>query len=206
MNDKSDPGHDPGRHTPADRPVRTVSSGRRLALDLGPLAVFFIVFQMSGLFAATAAFMVAVSLALGLTWLATRRIAVTPLVTGIVVIVMGGLTLALDSEVFIKLKPTLVNLAFAMVLLGGYGLGRSPIRVVLDSALSLDDAGWRHLTLRWGLFFLFLAALNEAVWRSQTTEIWVSFKVFGMLPLTLAFAVAQARLVMRHRTDGRTRP
>ena len=178
---------------------RSLSPGLRLMLNLGPLLVFFVAFQRFDLFAATAGFMAATGIALGLTWVLVRRIAITPLATGAIVLLMGGLTLALDSDVFIKMKPTLVNSTFAVTLLGGYALGRSPIRVVLQSTLSLSDTGWRQLTLRWGVFFLFLAALNETIWRTQSTEFWVSFKVFGMLPLTLAFALAQAPFILRHR-------
>ncbi|MFO7308784.1 MAG: septation protein A, partial [Pseudomonadota bacterium] len=121
-----------------------------------------------------------------------------PLVSGIVVLVFGTLTLVLHDELFIKLKPTIVNTLFGVVLLGGLAFGKSLLGFVLDSVFELDAEGWRKLTLRWGLFFLFLAVLNEVVWRTQSTDFWVSFKVFGVMPITLAFALAQTPLIMRH--------
>ena len=121
-----------------------------------------------------------------------------PLVSGAVVVVFGGLTLALQDEQFIKLKPTIVNSMFGLVLLGGLWLGRPLLAVVLDSMFDLTDEGWRKLTLRWALFFFVLAALNEIVWRTQSTDFWVSFKVFGIMPLTIAFALAQTPLLMRY--------
>ena len=121
-----------------------------------------------------------------------------PLVSGIVVLVFGGLTLSLQDEVFIKLKPTIVNALFGLVLLGGLYFRKPLLAIVLDSMFTLTDEGWRKLTLRWALFFFVLAGLNEIVWRTQTTDFWVSFKVFGIMPLTIVFALAQTPLLMRY--------
>ena len=170
----------------------------KLALELGPLVVFFIANQRAGIFAATAIFIAATVLALGVHYALVRKLPIMPLVSGAVVVVFGGLTLALQDEQFIKLKPTIVNSMFGLVLLGGLWLGRPLLAVVLDSMFDLTDEGWRKLTLRWALFFFVLAALNEIVWRTQSTDFWVSFKVFGIMPLTIAFALAQTPLLMRY--------
>jgi intracellular septation protein len=121
-----------------------------------------------------------------------------PLVSGVVVVVFGGLTLWLADELFIKLKPTIVNTLFGLVLLAGLYFGKPLLAVVLDSVFELTHEGWRKLTFRWAMFFFVLAALNEIVWRTQTTDVWVSFKVFGIMPLTIVFALAQTPLLMRH--------
>lgn len=185
----------------------------KLALELGPLGVFFL-FNARGeqiqaafpglavvggpIFLATAAFMVAISISLGVSLWLTRRLPVMPLVSGIIVLVFGALTLWLHDELFIKLKPTIINTLFGTVLLGGLLFGRSLLGYVFDSAFRLTDEGWRVLTLRWGLFFLFLAGVNEVVWRSFSTDFWVSFKVFGIMPMTLVFTLFQLPLIQRH--------
>ena len=127
-----------------------------------------------------------------------RRLPIMPLVSGVVVVVFGGLTLALQDKTFIMMKPTIVNTLFGVVLLGGLAFGKSLLSVVLDSMFALTEDGWRKLTFRWGVFFLVLAVINEVVWRTQTEDFWVSFKVFGIMPLTIAFALAQTPLLMRH--------
>lgn len=174
----------------------------KLALELGPLGVFFLANQRAGLFAATAIFMLATALALGVHYGLVRKLPIMPLVSGIVVLVFGTLTLVLKDETFIKLKPTIVNALFGAILIGGLAFGRSLLTVVLDSIFELTPAGWRKLTLRWGLFFFFLAGLNELVWRTQSTDFWVSFKVFGIMPITLLFALAQTPLMMRHAMEN----
>ncbi|GJE29614.1 septation protein A [Methylobacterium organophilum] len=179
----------------------------KLALELGPLVVFFLVnsyaerFGVSPdqkLFVATGVFIAATVVALAAHFALVRRLPVMPLVSGVVVVVFGGLTLALQDKTFIMMKPTIVNGLFGVVLLGGLAFGRSLLSVALDSMFNLTEEGWRKLTFRWGVFFLALAVLNEAVWRTQTEDFWVSFKVFGIMPLTIAFALAQTPLLMRY--------
>jgi intracellular septation protein len=170
----------------------------KLALELGPLGVFFFANARLGLFWATGLFMAATIVALVASWSLTRRLAIMPLVTGVVVFVFGGLTLFLQDETFIKMKPTIVNALFGATLLGGLFFGRSLLGYVFDSVFRLDDEGWRKLTLRWGIFFFVLAVLNEVIWRNFSTDFWVTFKVFGILPLTVAFTLSQMPLVQRH--------
>ena len=170
----------------------------KLALEMGPLVVFFFVNARWGIFWATGIFMLAAPIALAASWWLTRRLAIMPVVTLVVVLVFGGLTLALQDELFIKMKPTIVNALFGTVLLGGLAFGRPLLGYVLDSVFQLDAEGWRKLTLRWGLFFFFLAAVNEVVWRSFSTDFWVGFKVFGIMPLTIAFTLTQMPLIQRH--------
>jgi intracellular septation protein len=170
----------------------------KLALELGPLLVFFVANAKANLFVATGAFMVATLVALVASWALTRRLPVMPLVSGAVVLVFGGLTLALQDELFIKLKPTIVNLLFAGSLFGGLAFGRPLLAVVFDQAFSLTHEGWTKLTWRWAWFFVFLAVVNEVVWRTQTTDFWVAFKVWGIMPITMVFAMAQAPLLQRY--------
>ena len=179
----------------------------KLALELGPLRVFFFgnayserlgVAPGDKLFVATGAFIAATTVALAVHFALLRRLPIMPLVSGVVVLVFGGLTLALQDKTFIMMKPTIVNTLFGLVLLGGLAFNKSLLSVVLDSMFALTDVGWRKLTFRWGLFFLALAVLNEVVWRTQTEDFWVSFKVFGIMPLTVAFALAQTPLLLRY--------
>jgi intracellular septation protein len=170
----------------------------KLALELGPLVVFFLTNQRAGIFAATGIFIGATVLSLAVHYALVRKLPIMPLVSGVVVVVFGGLTLALQDEHFIKLKPTIVNTLFGLVLLGGLWFGKPLLAIVLDSMFDLTVEGWRKLTLRWALFFFVLAVLNEVVWRTQSTDFWVGFKVFGIMPLTIAFALAQTPLLMRH--------
>jgi intracellular septation protein len=173
----------------------------KLALDLGPLLLFFFVNARFGIYAATGSFMVATIVSLVVTYALIRRIAIMPLVSAIVVMVFGGLTIWFQNETFIKVTPTIIYSLFAILLLGGLAFGRSLIAIVLDSMFSLDAEGWRKLTLRWGLFFVAMAIVNEIVWRSVSTDAWVAFKTFGFLPLTVVFALAQTPLMMRHAAD-----
>jgi intracellular septation protein len=170
----------------------------KLTLELGPLVVFFFANARWGLFVATAVFMAAIIAALLASWLLIRRLAIVPLVTAFVVFVFGGLTLLLHDEVFIKMKPTIVNALFGGVLLGGLYFGRPLLGYVFDSVFRLDSEGWRKLTFRWGIFFFALAVLNEIVWRNFSTDFWVTFKVFGIAPLTVLFTLTQMPLITRH--------
>lgn len=170
----------------------------RPLVEIGPLLAFFVANARGGILVATGVFMVAITAALGASWVVERRLPKMTVVTAVFVLVFGGLTLYLDDELFIKLKPTIVKTLFAAILLGGLAFDRPLLRPLLDSTLRLTDEGWRALTLRWGLFFLFLAALNEVVRRSLSTDAWMTFTVFGNLALSLGFIVSQTGLIKRH--------
>ncbi len=197
----------------AVKPHRKENPVLKLVLELGPLVVFFLAnrygddlaaafpaLQALGgkLFVGTAFFMVAMTVSLIASRLLVGRIAIMPLVTFFFVAVFGGLTLWLQDETFIKMKPTIVNCIFGTALLGGLLFGKSLLAYVFDAAFNLDDEGWRKLTLRWGLFFFFLAVLNEVVWRNFSADTWVAFKVWATMPLTIAFMMTQLPLLQRH--------
>ena len=201
---------------PSDVKKNEINPLLKLALELGPLMVFFFantrgewligkfpaLGEMGGpIFVATGLFMVATAIALAVSWLLTRTLPIMPLVSGVVVLIFGALTLYLQDDIFIKMKPTIVNTLFGGVLLGGLWFGKSLLGYVFDSAFRLDAEGWRKLTFRWGLFFLFLALANEIVWRSFSTDTWVAFKVWGIMPITLIFTFSQMPLIMRHSLD-----
>jgi intracellular septation protein len=170
----------------------------KLALDLGPLVLFFIANGRFGIFGATGVFMVATVAALATGYVLTRHLPVMPLVTAIVVLIFGGLTLYLQDETFIKIKPTIIYVLFGAVLLGGQIMGKPLLAMVFDQMFHLNPEGWRKLTIRWAIFFFALAVLNEIVWRTQTTDTWVAFKVFGFMPLTFIFAAAQYPLLQKY--------
>lgn len=189
----------------------------KLVLELGPLMVFFFANARGEwlaekfpalaelgepIFIATGLFMAATVISLAVSWLLVRRLPVMPLVSGVVVLIFGALTLYLHNDVFIKMKPTIINTLFGVVLLGGLAFGKSLLGYVFDEAFRLDAEGWRKLTLRWGLFFFFLAALNEVVWRNFSTDFWVAFKVWATMPITLLFTIGQLPLIMRHSLDN----
>jgi intracellular septation protein len=173
----------------------------KLVLDLGPLILFFVANSRYGIFAATATFMVAVVAALIVSYVMIRRLPIMPVVTAIIVLVFGGLTLVLHDATFIKVKPTIIYALFGAVLLGGLYFNKPLLGVVFDSLFNLTDEGWRKLTWRWALFFFVLAVLNEIVWRSASTDVWVDFKVFGVMPLTFVFAALQAPLLKKYSAD-----
>jgi intracellular septation protein len=202
---------DPSEKTEAER--KEVPPLLKLALELGPLLVFFFAnargeslierFPVLGqigepIFLATALFMVATVIALAVSWSMTRTLPMMPLISGIVVLVFGALTLWLHNDTFIKMKPTIVNTLFGAILLGGLLFGKSLLGYVFDSAFKLDAEGWRKLTFRWGLFFVFLAVVNELVWRNFSTDAWVSFKVWGIMPITIVFTLSQMPLIQKH--------
>lgn len=170
----------------------------KLLVEVGPLVVFFVMNARAGIFWGTGAFMVAIVISLIASRILFGRVPVMPLVTGVFVLVFGGLTLWLQDEQFIKIKPTLVNALFAGALFTGLLAGRSLLKIVFGEVFRLTDEGWRKLTFRWACFFTFLAVLNEVVWRSFSTDVWVSFKVFGIMPLTMIFAIAQMGLLKQH--------
>jgi intracellular septation protein len=174
---------------------------RRLLLDLGPLLVFFASFKFLGIFAATAAFMVAIMVALVAGFVLEKRLSPMPIFTAVLVLIFGGLTLYLKNEMFIKIKVTVLYGFFGAVLIGGLAFNRLFIKYVFAQAFELDEPGWRQLTWRWGLFFIVLAILNEAVWRNASTDTWVNFKTWGIIPLIFLFALAQTPFVMKHHVE-----
>jgi len=190
--------------------------GLKMALELGPLLVFFfgnlrgewLVQKFPALSAvggpllvATALFMVATVISLVISKIVFKHLPVMPFVSGVVVMVFGSLSIWLQDETFIKMKPTIVNTLFGVVLLGGLFFGKSLLGYVFNAAFSLNEEGWRKLTLRWGIFFLFLAVLNEVVWRNFSDEAWVNFKVWGTMPITILFTLSQMPLIMRHSVE-----
>ncbi|WP_159952852.1 septation protein A [Rhizobium sp. 18065] len=191
----------------------------KMALELGPLLVFFFgnlrgewlaktfpaLTAVGGpLFIATALFMVATIASLIASKLIFKHLPIMPFVSGIVVMVFGTLSIWLQDETFIKMKPTIVNSLFGVVLLGGLLFGKSLLGYVFNAAFQLDAEGWRKLTLRWGIFFLFLAVINEVVWRNFSNDAWVSFKVWGTMPITILFTLAQMPLIMKHSLEDET--
>jgi intracellular septation protein len=205
-----DPSDPAARTDPARKEINPLL---KLALELGPLMVFFfanargewLIGRFPALsnigepiFIATALFMAATAIALAASWILVRSLPIMPLISGIVVLIFGALTLWLHNETFIKMKPTIVNALFGVILLGGLYFGKSLLGYVFDSAFKLNAEGWRKLTMRWGIFFIFLAVLNEVVWRSFSTDFWVAFKVWGTMPITLIFTFAQMPLVMKY--------
>lgn len=206
---------------PNDPRQKKLGGGLKFALEFGPLLIFFFALMRSEwlvglipalaaagkpLMIATAVFIPATVIALAVTWLLTRTIPLMPLVSGIVVLIFGGLSLWFQNDTFFKMKPTIVYTLFAAILLGGLVMGKSLIGYVFESAFQLDEAGWRKLTLRWGLFFLFCAVLNEFVWRGLgaiyppelADEYWATFKLFGFTGITFLFVFSQMPLIMRH--------
>lgn len=175
------------------------SVGLKLAIDFGPLLVFFIVNSLSGVYTATGAFMIATATAMVISKLKTGRVSPMLWLSGVMVLGFGGLTLWLRDDTFIKLKPTIVYCMFAAILFFGLFTGRPTLKLVLETAYpDLDETGWHKLTRNWGVFFIGMAILNEAVWRTQTTDFWVAFKLWGAVPLSLLFAMAQAPILMKH--------
>jgi len=185
-------------HLDTPNKKRDVSPLLKLALEVGPLAVFFITNGKFGIFYATASFMAATLISLVTSGIFLKRIPVLALVTGVFVMVFGFLTIYLHDDTFIKIKPTVVNTLFAFILAAGLYFRRPVLKLALGEILQMREEGWRLLTLRWIGFFLFLAVLNEVVWRNFSTDTWVSFKSFGLMPLTFFFMMFQITLIMRH--------
>ena len=188
----------------------------KLMLEIGPLLVFFFgnlrgewlvktlpALSLVGgpLFVATALFMVATVLSLIVSKIVFHHLPVMPFVSGVVVLVFGSLSIYLQDDTFIKMKPTIVNTLFGVVLLGGLLFGKSLLGYVFNAAFQLDETGWRKLTFRWGIFFLFLAVINEVVWRNFSNDAWVNFKVWGTMPITILFTLTQMPLIMRHTVE-----
>ncbi|UTO28393.1 septation protein A [Bartonella harrusi] len=196
-----------------DNQKSSLSPTLKFLLEMGPLVIFFLanykgewlinnigIFKnfSKPIFPATAIFMVAIIVALSLSWIIARKIPIMPLVSGIFVLVFGFLTLWLHNDTFIKMKPTIINILFALILFGGMFFKKPLLRYALDSTLKLDDLGWQKLTYRWAFFFIFLALLNEIVWRNFSDNFWTSFKVFGVMPITVLFMITQMPLIIKH--------
>jgi intracellular septation protein len=181
----------------AGKPAESLARAQllKLLVEVGPLVVFFVTNARAGIYWGTGTFMAATFVSLAASRFLFGRIPVMPLVSGVCVLVFGGLTLWLQDEHFIKIKPTIVNGLFAVALFGGLLAGHSLLRVVFGEVFRLTEDGWRKLTLRWACFFVLLAVLNEIVWRSFSTDVWVSFKLFAIMPLTMVFAIAQIGLL-----------
>ncbi|WP_212111745.1 septation protein A [Bartonella queenslandensis] len=185
----------------------------KFLLEMGPLVAFFFAnykgewlikniefFQNFNkpIFPATAIFMVAIIISLSFSWILARQVPIMPLISGIFVLVFGFLTLWLHNETFIKMKPTIINSLFAFILFGGMFFKKPLLRYALDSTLKLDDLGWQKLTYRWAFFFVFLALLNEIIWRNFSDNFWTSFKVFGVMPITVLFMLTQMPIIIKH--------
>lgn len=201
---------------PGTKGERQVNPALKLALELGPLMVFFFansrgawlaekfpaLAELGGpIFIGTALFMAATVIALVASKILTGTLPIMPMVSGVIVLLFGAMTLYLKDDTFIKMKPTIINTLFGGALLGGLYFGKPLLGYVFGSAFKLDAQGWNILTLRWGLFFLFLAVLNELIWRNFSTDFWVAFKVWGTMPLTLVFTFLQMPLIMKHTVE-----
>ncbi len=173
----------------------------KLLIDIGPLAVFFIFYTRSGLQASILPFMIATVIAVLFSYILEKKIPIMPTVGAGIVLIFGGLTIYFDNEVFIKMKPTIINLVFAVILYGGMLIKKPLLKILLGAALKLEEKGWRILTYRWIGFFIALAVLNEIVWRTQTTDIWVNFKVFAILPITFIFTMTQFPLIKKYQIE-----
>ena len=184
--------------TQAAAPRKKLKPGLKFVLEMGPLVLFFLAYNKFGIFAGTGTLMVATVIALAVTYVLTKHLPVMPMVTAAMVVIFGGATLLLHDATFVKMKATIVYLLFAAALLGGLLFGKALLSVAFDSVMNLTEEGWRRLTLRWGLFFIAMAVVNEVVWRTQSENFWVNFKVFGFVPLTIVFALSQTPLMLKH--------
>tara|TARA_B100000029_G_C17336707_1_gene873767 strand:- start:12 stop:551 length:540 start_codon:yes stop_codon:yes gene_type:complete len=173
----------------------------KILVDIGPLAIFFIFYTRGNLQSAILPFMIATVIAVIFSYIIEKKIPVMPTFAAIIVLIFGGLTIYLDNEIFFKMKPTIINLLFAAILYGGILLDKILLKNLFGNAIRLQDAGWDILTKRWIGFFIALAILNEIIWRTQTTDIWVNFKVFAILPITFVFTLVQFSLIKKYQIE-----
>ena len=173
----------------------------KLLIDIGPLAIFFVFYTRGDLKTAILPFMIATIIAVLFSYIIEKKIPIMPTVGAVIILIFGGLTIYFDNEIFFKMKPTIINLLFAGILYGGIILNKLLLRYLLGAALKLQDEGWDILTKRWIGFFIALAILNEIIWRTQTTDIWVSFKVFGILPITFIFTLTQFSTIKKYQIE-----
>lgn len=183
---------------------RTSPKWLKPSVEYGPILIFFAAYYVGGLFEATAAIMAATAVALVVSYIYERRIPMMPLVTAIVVGVFGGLTLWLQDETFIKMKPTIIQSLFGLTLLGGLVAGKLFLKSVMGGVWPLPDPAWRTLTIRFAGYFFAMAAINELVWRTQSTDFWVNFKVFGIMGLTFVFILSQMKFIQTHALEAET--
>ena len=173
----------------------------KLLIDIGPLAVFFIFYSRGDLKSAIIPFMIATIIAVLFSYIMEKKIPIMPTVGAFIILIFGGLTIYFDNEIFFKMKPTIINLLFALILYGGVIVKKPLLKFLLGAAIKLEDEGWKILTQRWISFFIALAILNEIVWRTQSTDIWVNFKVFGILPITFIFTITQFPLIKKYQIE-----
>ena len=173
----------------------------KLIIDIGPLAVFFVFYTKNGLQGSILPFMIATVIAVIFSYILEKKIPIMPTVGAIIVLLFGGLTIYFDNETFFKMKPTIINLLFAAILFGGAIIKKHLLKFLLGAALKLEDTGWKILTQRWIAFFIALAILNEIIWRTQSTDIWVNFKVFGILPITFIFTLTQFSTIKKYQIE-----
>ena len=173
----------------------------KLLIDIGPLAVFFIFYTRSGLQASILPFMLATVIAVLFSYILEKKIPIMPTVGAGIVLLFGGLTIYFDNDIFFKMKPTIINILFAVILYGGILINKPLLKYLLGAALKLEEIGWKILTQRWIGFFVALAVLNEIVWRTQSTDVWVNFKVFGILPITFIFTMTQFPLIKKYQIE-----
>ena len=174
----------------------------KFATDFGPLLAFFIIYYKNDkdLVSAIPALIIATLIAICVIYMLEKRIPILPLMGAVLVCLFGGLTIFFDNPIFIYLKPTIINLIFAFALFfGKVVLNKNFLKKLFESSIKLEEAGWDKLIIRWIGFFIFLAILNEAVWRTQTEEFWINFKVWGILPLTFIFTAFQLPLIQKYK-------
>ena len=174
----------------------------KLLIDIGPLAVFFYFYSKNGLQASILPFMIATVIAVLFSYIHEKKIPIMPTVGATIVLIFGGLTIYFDNDIFFKMKPTIINLLFAAILYGGVVFKKSLLKYLLGATLQLEEKGWKILTQRWIGFFIALAILNEIIWRTQSTDLWVSFKVFGILPITFIFTITQFPLIKKYQIEN----
>ena len=173
----------------------------KLLVDIGPLAVFFIFYTRSDLQSAILPLMIATAIAVLFSYITEKKIPIMPTVGAFIILVFGGLTLYFNNDTFFKMKPTIINLLFAGILLVGNFMNKPLLKFLFSGALKLQDEGWNILSKRWVGFFISLAILNEIIWRTQSTDFWVTFKVFGILPLTFIFTIAQISIIKKFQIE-----
>jgi intracellular septation protein len=192
--------------SPAQKPAPKNGTSQ-LLVDLGPVIVFMLTYNLARgrvpegeqIYWATGVFLVATVVAVAYAWFVQKRVPPMLIVTTVVVMIFGGLTLALRDPVFIKVKPTIVNLLYAGAILGGLVVKQNVWKMLFQGAFpALPEKVWTVFALRWGLFFIFLAGLNEFIWRTFSESFWANFKVFGVMPLTFLFMLANMPLLMKH--------